>query len=88
MRTLIIIASGLVLLALFIGVARALASGDKLPVVHALRAFIALWLVLAAGNMWMGVVKAGYGVWEELPVFLVIFGLPAAIAFYIHWRIS
>ena len=88
MRTLSIIVLGLVLLALWIGVARALAGGDSLQVMKAARAFIGLWFMVAAGNMWMGVASAGYGVWEEVPIFLVIFGLPAGLALFIIWKSS
>jgi hypothetical protein len=37
-----------------------------------------VWLVIAGANMWVGVAKAGYSVAEELPVFAVIFIVPAA----------
>jgi hypothetical protein len=33
--------------------------------------FIALWLLLAAVNMWIGVSRAGYSVAQEAPVFLL-----------------
>ena len=88
MRTLIIIMLGYVLLAICIGVAKALSGGDKLPVAQAVRVFIAVWFVIAASNMWMGVVKAGYGVSSELPIFLLIFFLPTAAALFIHLRAS
>ncbi|MEO8103707.1 MAG: hypothetical protein ABI790_14385 [Betaproteobacteria bacterium] len=88
MRTLIIIVLGLVLLALWIGVARALAGGDDLQVVKAIRAFVGLWFLAAAGNMAVGVLKAGYGVLDELPIFLLIFGVPAAAAYFIVWKSS
>jgi len=35
---------------------------------------------LAAANMWIGVSQAGYSFQEELPIFLLIFLLPAAAA--------
>ena len=41
--------------------------------------FPALWLVIAAANMWVGVAKAGYSVAAELPIFALIFGVPAAL---------
>ena len=40
--------------------------------------FVALWLAAAGFNMWVGVAKAGYSVGDELPVFLLLFGVPAA----------
>jgi len=39
---------------------------------------VAIWLALTSFNLWVGVSKAGYSVREELPVFLLLFGLPAA----------
>ena len=49
-------------------------------------AFAAVWLVVAALNMWLGVTKAGYSVAEELPIFVVVFIVPAAAALLIKWR--
>ena len=36
--------------------------------------------------MWIGVAKAGYSINEELPIFLLIFGLPAAAAVVLKWK--
>jgi hypothetical protein len=47
-----------------------------------------IWLVVALINMWLGVSRAGYSVVEELPIFLVIFAIPAAAAAFIWWRFS
>jgi hypothetical protein len=47
---------------------------------------VALWLLAAAGNMWVGVAQAGYSVLEELPIFLLIFLLPASAAVYTKWK--
>lgn len=49
-------------------------------------AYVVLWLVIAAFNMWTGVAKAGYSFAEELPVFALIFLVPAAAAFLLKWR--
>lgn len=87
-RTLIIIIAGLVTLALFLWVGRF--AGRRSPRALALAAlwFIAVWLVVAAGNMWIGVSRAGYSVAEELPIFLVIFAIPAAVAAFAWWKFS
>jgi len=37
--------------------------------------------------MWVGVAKAGYSVTEELPIFLLIFSVPAALAILLKWRV-
>jgi hypothetical protein len=50
--------------------------------------FIPTWLVAAGINMWIGVACAGYSVTEELPIFLLIFLLPAAAALFIQWKFS
>lgn len=49
-------------------------------------AYVVLWLVIAAFNMWTGVAKAGYSFAEELPVFALIFLVPAAAAIMLKWR--
>jgi hypothetical protein len=45
-----------------------------------------VWLVIAAVNMWFGVARAGYSLREELPVFTVIFLIPALVAVWVWWR--
>jgi hypothetical protein len=49
--------------------------------------FVALWLAISAANMWAGVAKAGYSLTEELPIFLLIFAVPAVVAIFLKWRI-
>jgi hypothetical protein len=77
MRTLIFIACGFVLLAACLGTAKLLANGLADAMRTATMVFAAFWFVIAAVNMWMGVAKADYSVAEELPIFLLIVGLPA-----------
>jgi len=86
MRTAIIIVGGLVLLGLFALVGW-LASGPQ-STMTAARLFIPIWLAVALINMWLGVSRAEYSVVEELPIFLVIFAIPAAAAAFIWWRFS
>ena len=50
-------------------------------------AYVAVWLLIAGFNMWVGVARAGYSVAEELPIFLLIFGVPAAAAILVKWRL-
>ncbi len=47
---------------------------------------LTLWLAVTAGNMWIGVSKAGYAVSEELPILLLLFAVPAAVALLARWR--
>jgi hypothetical protein len=49
--------------------------------------FVALWLVIAGANMWVGVVRAGYSVTEELPILFLIFSLPSAVAIILNWKV-
>ena len=48
--------------------------------------FIVLWLAITAFNMWVGVNKAGYAAAEELPIFLLLFGVPAIVAVILKWK--
>jgi hypothetical protein len=84
MRTLIIVLGGLALLGLALLVAR-WAGGSMAT---AAKLFIPAWLVVALANMWMGVARAGYSVAEELPIFLLIFAVPAAVAGFVWWKFS
>jgi hypothetical protein len=38
--------------------------------------------------MWVGVNRAGYSVTEELPIFLLIFAIPAGVASFVWWKFS
>jgi hypothetical protein len=86
MRTAIIIAIGFVLLAVCV-LAPRLAGRPEWSATGA-KLFIALWLAAALVNMWIGVSRAGYSVTEELPIFLLIFALPAAAAGFAWWKLS
>lgn len=46
----------------------------------ATRLFLILWLTVSIGNLLVGVLHAGYGWGEEAVIWLLVFGLPAAIA--------
>jgi hypothetical protein len=85
MRTAIIIAAGLVLLGAMIFAAR---RSGAASIKRAAMWFLPVWFAAAAVNMWIGVARAGYSVTEELPIFVVIFGLPAAAALLVWWRFS
>ena len=47
---------------------------------------LALWLGVTAVNMWLGVTKAGYSIADELPILVLLFGVPAAAAIFVRWR--
>ncbi len=87
MRTVIIIVVGFVLWAACLGVAKLLAGSSTSSVTMATVSFVVIWFVAAAANMWIGVSQAGYSFREELPIFLLIFLLPAAVAIFAKWKL-
>jgi hypothetical protein len=51
-------------------------------------AFIWVWLAAAIVNAIFGVVRAGIPVINEIGAFIPIFGIPAAIAWYLAYKHS
>ena len=49
--------------------------------------FIVVWLALAAANLVAGAARAGYTIAEELPIFLLIFGLPVFCILLLRWKV-
>jgi hypothetical protein len=49
--------------------------------------FIVVWCALAALNLFAGVTRAGYGVAEELPIFLLIAGIPVVAMIVLRWKV-
>jgi len=86
MRTAIIIVGGLALFGVFVLIARFAGGTQTIPM--AAKVFIPLWLVAALINLWIGVARAGYSVAEELPIFLLIFAVPATVAAFTWWKLS
>jgi hypothetical protein len=86
MRTLIIIVIGFVTWGVCLGLARLLANANAPAVSFATAAFVAIWFLISAANMWTGVARAGYAFTDELPIFLLIFLLPAATAVIVKWK--
>jgi hypothetical protein len=80
MRTALIILGGLVVWGVFVATAK-MSSNPSRAIGTATIAFVLVWFLLAAVNMYFGVARAGYAFREELPIFLVIFLLPAIVAF-------
>jgi hypothetical protein len=87
MRTGIIILVGFVLWGGCLGVAKLLGGGSAPSFIRATRTFVAVWFMVAVSNMWVGVTQAGYAASEELPIFLLIFGVPATVAVAFAWRV-
>ncbi len=86
MRTGLFLLAGLLLMASFFVVGKLFSENFPSAMFVAASGFVVLWLALAGFNMWVGVAKAGYSVSEELPVLLVLFGVPAALAFGLKWK--
>ncbi|PZQ13166.1 MAG: hypothetical protein DI564_11695 [Rhodanobacter denitrificans] len=79
MRTLVLILIGLVVLALM----TALSRPARRPQVALV--FVGLWLVACAINLAVGL-SHGYTLGEELGIHLVLFGVPAAAAWFVRGR--
>lgn len=48
--------------------------------------FIALWRLISAVNLWVGVTRADYTVSDEFPIFLPIFTVPTVVAVLLKRR--
>ncbi len=88
MRVILVVASGFFLLFIFVFVSRAMSDGNRTAMAKAALVFLPLWLFAGSYNLWVGVSHAGYSVVEEAPLFIIIFGLPAALAVYLWRRFS
>ena len=86
MRSAIIIFAGLGVLGVFAFVGWTL--GGATAAIAAAQIFIAFWFIAALVNMWIGIVRAGYSIAEEFPIFLPIFAIPAAVAALVWWKLS
>lgn len=87
MRTALFLAAGLLLMGGLLILGKLFSGYYPGAARAATLAFVVLWFVLAGVNMWVGVEKAGYSVAAELPIFLVIFGVPALAAWLVQWRL-
>lgn len=84
-----VIVGGLVLLAVCLLIARAIGGpSPATALATTTKAFLPVWFVAAGINMWFGVRKAGYSVREELPFFVIVFAVPAAVALLVLWRLA
>jgi len=86
-RTLLFLVAGLLLLAAFLLLGKLFSANYPDAARLTTIAYVALWFIIAGVNMWVGVARAGYSVAEELPIFLLIFGVPAAVAILLKWRL-
>jgi hypothetical protein len=84
MHTLIVIVIGLLLLGACLLMGRNL--GDAGGLGRAALSFLPVWLMGAGVNMYIGVKNAGYSVSDELPVFVLVFAVPALVALLVWWK--
>ena len=87
MRTALFLVAGLLLLAASLLLGKLFSANYPGATFVATIAYVGLWLIIAGVNMWVGVAKAGYSVSEELPIFLLIFSVPAAVAILLKWKV-
>jgi hypothetical protein len=83
LRTALFLLAGFLLLAASLVLGRLFTTYYPAATAWATSALLLLWLAIAGFNMWVGVAKAGYSVGEELPILLLIFGVPAAVAVFL-----
>ena len=88
MHTLMVLVGGFVLLFFCQLVARVFAGAGINPLAKAELLFIPLWFVITAINMWVGINHAGYTFMQELPIFLLVFGIPVVAAVLTWWRLT
>jgi hypothetical protein len=83
MHTIKMITLGLALLTICLVLGRSGSSSRGIAI--AALAFLPLWLIIAAANTYIVGASAGYSVTDEMPIFLLVFALPAIGAFVL-WR--
>lgn len=86
MRTLLFLLSGFLFLGGSLILGKLFSGNYPAGTTVATVLYVVLWFVVAAANLWVGVAKAGYTVAEELPIFALIFGVPAAVAVLVRWK--
>jgi hypothetical protein len=85
MHTLIIMLAGFAWWLACLGTAKML-GGTPAAYARSIQAFVATWLLAAAGNMWVGVSQSGYSLQEEWLIILLIFLPPASAAVFTNWK--
>jgi hypothetical protein len=80
MQTLTLVVIGLIVLAAFWLAGRMFGEGGRKGAAVALRVFLPVWLVAAVANLAIGYYVAERQLWMEIPVFIAVFGIPAAAA--------
>jgi hypothetical protein len=84
MHTLKIVGLGFLLLGLCLLVGRAISRVRGIAMAALM--FLPLWLLGSAFNLYIGVRHAGYSLREEMPVFAIVFLIPAVVAGLLWWK--
>jgi hypothetical protein len=50
--------------------------------------FLGIWAVISVLNLWIGVYRAGYSLFEELPIMALVFLVPAVVSILAAWAAS
>ena len=82
MHIVTVVVVGLIALAFFFFVSSLIGKGGPAGAY----VFIWVWLVVAIGNGAYGVMRAGIPLLNETGAFIPIFGIPAAIAWYLAFK--
>ena len=88
MRTFLFIVGGLAVLGGSLLVACGFGGAWRTTLAEVSKFFIPIWFCLSVLNILLGVKQAGYSIGEELPIFLLIFTIPAGAAAFLWWRCS
>ncbi|MEO7916041.1 MAG: hypothetical protein ABIR16_00230 [Dokdonella sp.] len=82
MHTVYVIVGGILLMVICVMVQRMSGVSKR----NSALTFIPLWLVGSLVNMWVGVNQSGYTIAQELPILLIVFAVPAALAGLGAWK--
>jgi hypothetical protein len=86
MRTLLFLIAGLLMLAAFFLLAKLFAPNYPSARTWTTVIFISLWLIATLLNL-LGGIKVGYSFTEELPIFLLVFGLPVLASIVLRLKL-
>ena len=87
MRTALFLLAGFLLLASTCILGKLLSGPFPSAMKWATILFALIWLALATLNLIGGVTRAGYSISEELPVFLLIVGVPLLSMIVLRWKV-
>lgn len=87
MHIIFVIVGGIIQLGIFVLFAW-LWGNSAASMALAAKVFVPFWLIVVVVNMAVGVLHAGYSVKSELPILVLNFLVPSAIAAFTFWQFS